>query len=184
VSPPYPQVWEAAVLPPDDLGCLGWLSVRDLFSGAGRVRSGGTMLTEHDLRGDTVIGVAAQRSGRSAAIRVLPGGRMSVISTGAVGRVPRESERSSLFRCWRCGEWRLPYIRHRCDPARRVPLAARTERMPVPCPRCGNVAFSIPAQGEPWRRCGGPRGCGFEWRAPVGKGGAVAEAQATKEVGR
>jgi hypothetical protein len=183
VSPPYPQVWDAAVLPPDDLGCLGGLSVRDLFSGAGRFGRG-AMPAAHDRRGDTAIRAGAPRSSGSAPTPMLPGGRVGAGSTGAVSRVPRALERSALFRCRRCGEWRLPYIHHRCDPARRVPLAARTEWMPIPCPRCGNVAFSIPAQGEPWRRCGGPRGCGFEWRAPVGDGEAAGESQVAKGVRR
>lgn len=77
----------------------------------------------------------------------------------------------------------MPYIRHRCDPARQVPAAAGKEWAQIPCPRCGNVAFSIPARGEPWRRCDGPRHCGFEWFADVEEEAAVlASASSTKEV--
>lgn len=137
------------------------------------------MLRAHDERPR----VARVPSGRSTVgspdIRVMQGGRAAVVAPDAADRAPKASERSALFRCWRCGEWRLPYIRHRCDPARRVPAAARREWAQIPCPRCGNVAFSIPAQGEPWRRCGGPRGCGFEWLAEVA---FAAGASTTKEV--
>jgi TubC N-terminal docking domain len=33
----------------------------------------------------------------------------------------------------------------------------------IACPRCGNPAYSRPAQGPPWRRCDGSLGCGQTW---------------------
>lgn len=73
----------------------------------------------------------------------------------------RRQDASNLTRCPRCGAPALPYIAHRCG---RGQGAGQWLQDPIPCPRCGNVAFSVPDQGAPWRRCDGPRSCGHVWQ--------------------
>lgn len=60
--------------------------------------------------------------------------------------------------------WRIKILHDKgCRVRMGAPVLERRPACVIPCPACGNVAFSRPAPGQ--RKCDGPRGCGHVWTA-------------------